>query len=72
MDRFYERLKVKVTDDDRFNMLYRLLVQSMDPHTDYSPGGKKIFDEQRAAISLESALRCGKRMGILRSPPGDG
>src|SRR5579859_3107772 len=47
MDRIYERLKVKETDDDRFNMFVQCIVQSMDPHTDYFPPvEKRYFDEQ--------------------------
>jgi len=47
MDRFYERLKVKVKEDDRFNMFVQTIVQSMDPHTDYFPPvEKRYFDEQ--------------------------
>jgi carboxyl-terminal processing protease len=47
MDRIYERLRVKTTDDDRFNMFVESIVQSMDPHTDYFPPvEKRYFDEQ--------------------------
>jgi len=47
MDRIYERLKIKETDDDRFNMFVQCIVQSMDPHTDYFPPvEKRYFDEQ--------------------------
>jgi carboxyl-terminal processing protease len=47
MDRIYERLKVKMTDDDRFNMFVETIVQTMDPHTDYFPPvEKRYFDEQ--------------------------
>ena len=47
MDRFYERLKVKINDDERFNMFVQTIVQSMDPHTDYFPPvEKRYFDEQ--------------------------
>jgi carboxyl-terminal processing protease len=47
MDRLYERLKVKMTDDDRFNMFVETIVQTMDPHTDYFPPvEKRYFDEQ--------------------------
>jgi carboxyl-terminal processing protease len=47
MDRFYERLKFKVNDDDRFNMFVETIVQAMDPHTDYFPPvDKRYFDEQ--------------------------
>jgi carboxyl-terminal processing protease len=47
MDRIYDRLTLKVTDDDRFNMFVESIVQSMDPHTDYFPPiEKRYFDEQ--------------------------
>src|SRR5580692_3216887 len=47
MDRLYERLKVKMTDDDRFNVFVETIVQTMDPHTDYFPPvEKRYFDEQ--------------------------
>ena len=47
MDRIYERMKVKMTDDDRFNMFVETVVQTMDPHTDYFPPvEKRYFDEQ--------------------------
>jgi carboxyl-terminal processing protease len=47
MDRIYERLKVKMTDEDRFNMFVETIVQTMDPHTDYFPPvEKRYFDEQ--------------------------
>jgi carboxyl-terminal processing protease len=47
MDRIYERLEVKETDDDRFNTFVQSIVQSMDPHTDYFPPvEKRYFDEQ--------------------------
>jgi carboxyl-terminal processing protease len=47
MDRLYDRLKVKMTDDDRFNMFVETIVQTMDPHTDYFPPvEKRYFDEQ--------------------------
>ncbi|HTR28822.1 MAG TPA: carboxy terminal-processing peptidase [Puia sp.] len=47
MDRLYERLKVKMSDEDRFNMFVETIVQTMDPHTDYFPPvEKRYFDEQ--------------------------
>jgi carboxyl-terminal processing protease len=47
MDRLYERLTEKMTDDDRFNMFVETIVQTMDPHTDYFPPvEKRYFDEQ--------------------------
>src|ERR1700761_1973565 len=47
MDRMYDRLKVKETDDDRFNAFVQTIVQSMDPHTDYFPPvEQRYFNEQ--------------------------
>ena len=47
MDRLYERFKVKMSDDDRFNMFVETIVQTMDPHTDFMPpADKRYFDEQ--------------------------
>jgi carboxyl-terminal processing protease len=47
MDRYYERLNLKMTADDRFNMFVQTIVQCMDPHTDYFPPvEKRYFDEQ--------------------------
>lgn len=60
MDRFYERLKLKVNDDDRFNMFVQTIVQSMDPHTDYFPPvEKRYFDEQMSGhfFGIGASLR---------------
>lgn len=47
MDRMYERLKVKVSDDDRFNEFVKTITESMDPHTTFFPPiDKRYFDEQ--------------------------
>ena len=47
MDRYYDRLKYKINEDDRFNMFVETIVQAMDPHTDYFPPvDKRYFDEQ--------------------------
>ena len=47
MDRFYNRLKFKMKEDERFNEFVETIVQSMDPHTDYFPPvEKRYFDEQ--------------------------
>jgi carboxyl-terminal processing protease len=46
MDRYYDRLKVKLSDDDSFNQFVQIIVQFMDPHTDYFPPvEKRSFDE---------------------------
>jgi len=46
-DRMYERIKVKLTEDERFNMFVNTITNLMDPHTDYFPPvEKRNFDEQ--------------------------
>ncbi|MHA4811261.1 carboxy terminal-processing peptidase [Flavitalea flava] len=60
MDRFYDRLKKKINDDDRFNMFVQTIVQSMDPHTDYFPPvEKRYFDEQMSGhfFGIGASLR---------------
>ncbi len=45
-DRMYERIKAKLTDDERFNMFVNTITNLMDPHTDYfAPVEKRAFDE---------------------------
>jgi carboxyl-terminal processing protease len=47
MDRIYDHIKFKMSDDDRFNEFVETIVQTMDPHTDYFPPvEKRYFDEQ--------------------------
>lgn len=47
MDRSFERLKLKVSDDDRFNEFVKTITESMDPHTTFFPPvDKRYFDEQ--------------------------
>lgn len=47
MDRMFDRLTVKVTDDDRFNNYVNIITESMDPHsTFFPPVDKRYFDEQ--------------------------
>ncbi len=46
-DRMYERLKLRLTPDERFNIFINTITNLMDPHTDYFPPvEKRAFDEQ--------------------------
>ncbi len=73
MDRYYDRLKVKMKDDERFNMFVETIAQTMDPHTDYFPPvEKRSFDEQMSGhfFGIGATLRDddGKiRIGTLVS-----
>ncbi|NII28982.1 carboxy terminal-processing peptidase [Pseudoflavitalea sp. X16] len=60
MDRIYERLKVKINDDDRFNEYVKTITESMDPHTTYFPPvDKRYFDEQMSGsfFGIGASLR---------------
>jgi carboxyl-terminal processing protease len=47
LNRNYERLKFKVSDDDRFNEFVKTITESMDPHTTFMPPvDKRYFDEE--------------------------
>ena len=47
MDKIYSRLKTKFVGEERFNTYVNIIVNLMDPHTDYFPPiEKRVFDEQ--------------------------
>lgn len=55
MNKNFERLKLKFTDDERFNLFINSITSLMDPHSDYFPPiEKRSFDE----------LMSGKFFGI--------
>ncbi|MBN8835949.1 MAG: carboxy terminal-processing peptidase [Sphingobacteriia bacterium] len=46
MNKIYDRIKAKFTDDERFNTYINVITNLMDPHTDYFPPvEKRAFDE---------------------------
>ncbi|PSL47694.1 carboxyl-terminal processing protease [Chitinophaga niastensis] len=48
-DRYFERLKNRQNDNDRFNLYVNAITTTMDPHTDYfPPDEKRAFEEQMA------------------------
>ena len=67
MDRLYERLTVKETEDDRFNAFVQTIVQSMDPHTDYFPPvEKRYFDEQMSGHFFGIGASLGYEDGNIK------
>jgi carboxyl-terminal processing protease len=67
MDRLYERLTVKETEDDRFNAFVQAIVQSMDPHTDYFPPvEKRYFDEQMSGHFFGIGASLGYEDGNIK------
>ncbi len=60
MDRYFDRLKFKMSDDDRFNILVNTITESMDPHTAFFPPvEKRYFDEQMSGrfFGIGASLR---------------
>lgn len=48
-DRYFDRLKNRMKDDERFSMYVNSITTTMDPHTDYMPPlEKRSFQEQMA------------------------
>lgn len=47
LNRNFDRLKFKISDDDRFNEYVKTITESMDPHTTFMPPiDKRYFDEE--------------------------
>src|SRR6185436_17151148 len=60
LNRNYDRLKLKVSDDDRFNEFVKTITESMDPHTTFFPPvDKRYFDEQMSGrfFGIGASLR---------------
>jgi len=60
MERTYDRLKFKVSDDDRFNEYVKTITESMDPHTTFMPPvDKRYFDEEMSGrfFGIGASLR---------------
>lgn len=60
MDRTFERLTVKVSDDDRFNDYINAITSYMDPHSNFFPPvDKRYFDEQMSGrfFGIGASLR---------------
>jgi carboxyl-terminal processing protease len=60
ISRNFERLRVKFTEEERFNMLVNTITTSMDPHTTFFPPiEKRYFDEQMSGrfFGIGASLR---------------
>lgn len=60
LNRTFDRLKTKVTDDDRFNAYVNTVAEAMDPHTTFFPPvDKRYFDEQMSGqfFGIGASLR---------------
>jgi len=60
MDRNFEKLKNKFTEEERFNLLVNTITTTMDPHTAFFPPvEKRYFDEQMSGrfFGIGASLR---------------
>lgn len=60
MVRMFDRLKVKMNEEERFNILVNTITSSMDPHTTFFPPvEKRYFDEQMSGrfFGIGASLR---------------
>lgn len=67
MDRFYNRIKAKFNDDERFNTYINTIANTMDPHTDYFPPiEKRAFDEQMSNRFFGIGAQLGEQDGTVK------
>ncbi|MBZ5855845.1 carboxy terminal-processing peptidase [Flavihumibacter profundi] len=60
VNRMFDRLKLKYSDDDRFNQYVNTITSTMDPHTTFFPPvDKRYFDEQMSGrfFGIGASLR---------------
>jgi len=67
VDRMYERIKVKFTDDERFNTFVNTITNLMDPHSDYfAPVEKRAFDEQMSGRFYGIGALLSEQDGVIK------
>jgi carboxyl-terminal processing protease len=67
LDRFYNRLKMKVDDTERFNIYVNSIAETMDPHTNYfAPVDKRAFDEQMSNKFYGIGAQLGDEDGKIK------
>jgi carboxyl-terminal processing protease len=67
MDRNFERLKLKFTDDERFSAYINAISESMDPYTTYfAPVEKRAFDEQMKGSFFGIGAQLREDEGVIK------
>lgn len=67
MDRNFDRLKVKFTEDERFSMYINAISESMDPYTSYfAPVEKRAFDEQMSGRFYGIGAQLREEDGVIK------
>jgi len=66
-NKLYGRIKVKFTDDERFNTYINVITNLMDPHTDYFPPvEKRAFDESLNGSFFGIGAQLQEQDGIIK------
>jgi carboxyl-terminal processing protease len=67
MDRNFDRLKVKFTEDERFSVYVNAISESMDPYTSYfAPVEKRAFDEQMSGRFYGIGAQLREEDGVIK------
>ncbi len=67
MDRNFDRLKVKFTGHERFNVYINAISESMDPYTSYfAPVEKRAFDEQMSGRFYGIGAQLREEDGVIK------
>ncbi|RPE09389.1 PDZ domain-containing protein [Chitinophaga lutea] len=66
-DKYFDRMKTRMKDDDRFSMYVNAITTTMDPHTDYMPPlEKRSFQEQMAGKFFGIGAQLREEEGRIR------
>ena len=66
-DRMYERVRTRLTEDERFNMFVNVITNLMDPHSDYfAPVEKREFDEMMSGRFYGIGAQLQEQDGIIK------
>ncbi len=66
MDKTFDRLKTKFTEDEKFNLYINTIASTMDPHTSFFPPvEKRAFDEGLSGRFYGIGALLGEKDGII-------
>lgn len=67
MNRNFDRLKVRFTEEERFSMFINAISESMDPYTTYFPPvEKRAFDEQMSGKFFGIGAQLREEEGVIK------
>jgi carboxyl-terminal processing protease len=67
MDRYFNRIKTKFNEEERFNTYINAIANTMDPHTDYFPPvEKRAFDESMSNRFFGIGAQLGEQDGTVK------